>query len=195
MKVLGLCGSPTKPSKTLLAVQKAIDYAIATDPSVSAEVINIRDYDVVFCNGKDPATYEGDTQQIIQKIAASDALIIGTPMYRGSYTGILKNIFDILPNDALIGKPVGIIATGGSDHHFLAIEHELKPLLGFFMAYALPGAVYANNSHYTESALVDQGILDRIRKLVEDVLKFASHMPKQLIGAPGPEIVRSALQG
>lgn len=123
----------------------------------------------------------------------ADALIIGTPMYRGSYTGILKNLFDILPNDCLIGKPVGIVATGASDHHFLAIEHELKPLLGFFLAHPLPGAIYANNLHYSESNLVDQGILDRLRKLGKDIVEFAKHVPKDLVGAAGPTIVRRSL--
>ena len=193
MKVLGLCGSPATPSKTLIAVKKAVDYALVADPSISAEVINIRDYDVKFCNGQDSSSYEGDTQAIIQKIVEADALIIGTPMYRGSYTGILKNIFDIIPNDALVGKPIGLIATGGSDHHFLAIEHELKPLLGFFLAYPLPGAVYANNSHYSDLSLVDTGILDRLQKLAQDVLKFSNHMPKDLVGAPGPVIARKSL--
>lgn len=193
MKILGLCGSPTAPSKTLIAVQKAIDYAVEFDPSISAEVINIRDYDVQFCNAQESHKYEGDTQKIIGKIVEADALIIGTPMYRGSYTGILKNIFDIIPNDALIGKPIGLIATGGSDHHFLAIEHELKPLLGFFLAYPLPGAVYANNTHYSDSSLIDAGILERLQKLAQDVVNFSKLIPKELVGAAGPVITRKSL--
>ena len=132
MKLLGVSGSPSVASKTLTAVALAVEHARASYPDVSAEVLNLRDHDVQFSDGRDPATYEGDTRTVIDTVLAADALVVGTPMYRGGYTGRLKNLFDVLPNDALEGKPVGLVATGGTDHHFLAIEHELKPVVGFF---------------------------------------------------------------
>jgi FMN reductase len=167
-----------------------VEFARESDPDVSAEVINIRDHDVQFCDGRDPDLYEGDTRTIIDKVKAADALIIGTPMYRGSYTGVLKNLFDVIPNDALMGKPVGLIATGGTDHHFLAIEHELKPVIGFFAGYPIPGAVYANNQHYSNGHLVDEDVLDRLRQLADAVVGFAQKVPQELRGARQPEIPR-----
>lgn len=172
MKLLGVSGSPTG-GKTLLAIERAIEHAAETYPSIGTEVINVRDHDVQFCDGRDPADYEGDTRWLIDRIVEADALIFGTPMYRASYTGMLKNVFDLIPNDALEGKPIGLIATGGSDHHFLAIEHELKPLIGFFQAHALPGAVYAKNEHYADGALVDEGIIRDLEKPAEAVVEFS----------------------
>jgi MsuE subfamily FMN reductase len=191
IELLGISGSPTQGSHTLEAVERAVEYARASQPDLSAEVINVRDHDVQFCDGRDPALYEGDTRMIIDKVQAADALMIGTPMYRASYTGVLKNLFDIIPDDALLGKPVGLIATGGTDHHFLAIEHELKPVIGFFSGYPIPGAVYANNDHYSQDGeLVDQGVLDRLRLLAEAVVGFAQRVPPELRGAPEPDIAR-----
>jgi FMN reductase len=191
IELLGISGSPTQGSHTLEAVERAVEYARASQPDLSAEVINVRDHDVQFCDGRDPALYEGDTRMIIDKVQAADALMIGTPMYRASYTGVLKNLFDIIPDDALMGKPVGLIATGGTDHHFLAIEHELKPVIGFFSGYPIPGAVYANNDHYSQDGeLVDQGVLDRLRQLAEAVVGFAQRVPPELRGAPEPDIAR-----
>ena len=152
MKLVGVSGSPSTPSKTLLLVEAVVAQAGDAD----ASVINLRDRDVVLCDGRDPSGYDGDTRAVIDEVVAADALVVGTPMYRGGYTGRLKNLFDLLPNDALEGKPVGIVATGGSDHHFLAIEHELKPLVGFFRAYAVPGAVYAHDGHFAGGELVDE---------------------------------------
>ena len=193
MQLLGISGSPTAASKTLIAVRRAVDHAQATWPEISAGVVNIRDHDVQFCDGRDPSHYAGDTRWIIDRVVEADALIIGTPMYRGSYTGLLKNLFDVIPNDALHGKAVGLIATGGTDHHYLAIEHELKPVIGFFSGHAIPGGVYANNEHYANGDLVDEGVLDRLAALAEAVVRFAQQIPRGLVGAAKPSIPRRSL--
>lgn len=194
MKLLGVSGSPSTPSKTLLAVEAVVGHARWAYPCIDAGVINLRDRDVVLSDGRDPADYVGDTRAVIDEVVAADALVVGTPMYRGGYTGRLKNVFDVLPNDALQGKPVGLVATGGSDHHFLAIEHELKPLVGFFRAYAVPGAVYAHDGHFSGGELVDDGIVARVRQLAETLVEFATRMPRTLYGADGPEIPRRFLR-
>jgi len=106
---------------------------------------------------------------------------------------MLKNVFDLIPNDALQGKPVGLIATGGSDHHFLAIEHELKPVIGFFQGVALPGAVYAKDEHYSDGSLVDEGVLDGLQWLAIAVVEFSNRMPLHLRDASGPAIPRKSL--
>lgn len=194
MKVLGISGSPSTPSKTLLAVEAVIAHARSARPGTDASVINLRDRDVILSDGRDPAHYEGDTRAVIDEVVAADALVVGTPMYRGGYTGRLKNLFDVLPNDALEGKPVGLVATGGTDHHFLAIEHELKPLVGFFRAYAVPGAVYAHNGHFAGGELADEGVRRRIGQLADTLVEFAERMPRTLYGADGPEIPRRSLR-
>ena len=193
MKLLGLSGSPARnaASRTLNAVKQAVEYAHQQDASIQMDTINIRDLDIVLCDGRDPALYEGDTKTLIDKIVAADALILGTPVYRGSYTGILKNVFDVIPNDALVGKPVGIVVTGSTLHHYLAIEHEIKPLLGFFHAHALPGGVYLTPEHYNDNVLVDEGALERLNQLSTAIVQFITHMPNDknlLSGASGPEI-------
>jgi len=165
MKLLGLSGSPAKnaASRTLSAVKQVVEFAQSHDTAINVETINVRDLDIELCDGRDPALYEGDTKELIDKIVTADALVLGTPVYRGSYTGILKNVFDVIPNDALVGKPVGIVVTGSTQHHYLSIEHEIKPLLGFFHAHALPGGVYLTPEHYKDSVLVDEGALERLR--------------------------------
>lgn len=192
MYLLGLAGGLKAQSKTLLAVKRAVEFAQAADGAIEAEVVNIRDLDMQFCDGRE-GPYDGDTGELVDKIVRADALLIGTPMYRGSYTGVLKNVLDVIPNDAIVGKPVGWIATGGTDHHYLAIEHELKPVLGGFRAYAIPGAVYANNDHYSDVALTDEGIIDRLDELARAVIDFAERVPRELVGARPPHIPRRAL--
>lgn len=193
MNLLGLSGSPARnaASRTLNAVKQTVGYAHEQDNAIATETINVRDLDIVLCDGRDPAMYEDDTKILIDKIVAADALILGTPVYRGSYTGILKNVFDVLPNNALVGKPVGIVVTGSTNHHYLTIEHQVKPLLGFFHAHALPGGVYLTREHYNDRVLVDEGALERLQQLATAVVQFVKHVPNDrdlLAGASGPEI-------
>ena len=190
MKLIGISGSPSSRSKTLAAVETAVRHAAERHPAVEAEVLSLVDYGLVFCDGRDPSLYEGDTRRVIDKVVEADALVVGTPIYRATYTGILKNLFDLLPNDALLGKPVGLVATAGSDHHYLAIEHELKPLVGFFQAHALPGAVYAKNEHFDGGELVDRGVIRELEKLAEAVVAFCERQRGPLVGASAPTIER-----
>jgi len=193
MNLLGLSGSPARnaASRTLNAVKQAVEHAKQIEPAIRSETINVRDLDIELCDGRDPALYEGDTKTLIDKVVDSDALILGTPVYRGSYTGILKNVFDVIPNDALVGKPVGIVVTGSTQHHYLSIEHEIKPMLGFFHAHALPGGVYLTPEHFNDRVLIDEGALERLNQLSTAIVQFAKHIPNDrnaLTGASGPEI-------
>ena len=195
MNLLGVSGGLSR--KTLIAVEKALEFAKRHDSSIDIEAVSISDLNVQFCDARDPAKYEGDSKLIIDKIVNADAVVFGTPMYRGTYTGLLKNVFDLIPNDALLGKPVGLIATGGSDHHYLALEHELKPLLGFFYVHVVPGHVYANNSHYSDNDLVDEDILEKLNLLGQAIVNFARLMPddkESIIGPMGPSIQRKPIK-
>ncbi len=139
MKLLGISGSLTAGSRTNEVVRLVLDQAAAAEPEVEPELLDPRAYNIAFCDGRNPADYTGDTRTVIDMVAAADAYVVGSPSYRGSYTGALKNLFDLLPNDAPQGKVAGIVLTAGSDHHFLAIEHQLRPLLSFFHMHTVPG--------------------------------------------------------
>lgn len=171
MKLLGINGSLTPASRTHEVVRLVLDQA-AADPDVEPELLDLRDYDIVFCDGRDPSAYTGDTRSVIDTIAAADAYVVGSPSYRGSYTGALKNLFDLVPNEAPQGKVAGIVLTAGSDHHFLAIEHQLRPLLSFFQLQTVPGAVYAQNAHFTDGVLTDPAVRDNCQRLGEEIVRL-----------------------
>jgi NAD(P)H-dependent FMN reductase len=193
MKLLGISASLSPRSKTLLAVKKAVDFSINYSPNIEAELLNLKDYDIQFCDGRDPENYTGDTKAVINKILEADAFIIGTPIYRGSLSGALKNVFDVIPNHALRGKVIGFIATGGTYHHFLAIEHQLHPIAGYFSAYVVPGGVYVNNDHYSDSDLVSSEILGRIEQLGKSINDMHVKLGGSDLGVEKPMIPRLGL--
>jgi FMN reductase len=59
----------------------------------------------------------------------ADGIVIGTPVYKAAYSGLLKSLLDLLPQYALAGKTVLPLATGGSTAHVLAIDYALRPVL------------------------------------------------------------------
>jgi FMN reductase len=97
-------------------------------------------------------------------------LVIGTPVYRASYTGALKHLFDLVHHEAFLGKPVILTATGGSHLHGLVTEHQLRPLFGFLNALTLPTKVYAVETDFLDYRVSSQKILDRADRAVGEAL-------------------------
>jgi FMN reductase len=87
---------------------------------------------------------------VVAAIAGADAVVLATPVYRGSLTGALKNLLDHAPIPALRGTPVGIVAMGGSDHHYLGVERHLRDVLSFFGAHPLPTAAYLSSRDFAD---------------------------------------------
>ena len=79
-------------------------------------------------------------------VAAADAIVIATPVYQASYTGILKAFLDLLPQDGLVGKLVLPVATGGSQSHVMALDYALRPVLAALSAGHVLASIYATST-------------------------------------------------
>lgn len=75
-------------------------------------------------------------------VEEADVIIILTPIYKASYTGVLKAYLDLLPQKAFVGKKIIPIAVGGSIAHLLALEYALKPVLSILGATEILNSVY-----------------------------------------------------
>jgi FAD reductase [NAD(P)H] len=170
MKLLGISGTITG-SKTEIVVQKVLEEARKHDSDIEIEFLNLKDYNVQFCDGRDPSTYTGDTKALIDKVSSADFYIIGTPIFQGSMTGALKNLFDLVPVSALRNKVMGFVATGGTFQHYLVIENQLKPIAGYFRAYVPPSYVYVHDSHFNDKKeIIDEDVLFRIENLAKETI-------------------------
>lgn len=105
--------------------------------------------------------------QIADKLQEAKGVIVGSPVYKASYSGVLKALFDILPQDVLEDKIVLPVMTGGSPAHLLAIDYALKPLIGTVKGQSLKGLYFLDNQHidkYQENPIIDEEILKRTKK-------------------------------
>ena len=110
----------------------------------------------------------------------ADLLVAASPVYKGSYTGLFKHLLDLLEPGCLAGKPVLLAATGGGDRHALVIEHQLRPLFGFFEAATLGTGIYAAERDFTDGAPRSEALFERLERAIE---QFAPHTTA---GVPAP---------
>jgi FMN reductase len=107
-----------------------------------------------------------EVEDALQAIETADVLVVASPVYRASFTGLFKHLFDFVDQYALVDTPILLAATGGSERHALIIEHQFRPLFGFFQALTLPVGVYAHDSDFTDYKLTSGFLKDRITKAV-----------------------------
>ncbi|WP_353648087.1 CE1759 family FMN reductase [Nakamurella sp. A5-74] len=103
----------------------------------------------------------------IEAVAAADALIVVTPVFAASYSGLFKMFFDVLEPGALRGTPVLLAATAGTARHSLVLEHAVRPLLSYLGALTVPTAVFAATEDWGAAGV---GALDeRIARAATDL--------------------------
>lgn len=106
-----------------------------------------------------------------ESVAVADAVVIGTPVYKAAYSGILKAFLDLLPQDGLAGKLVLPLATGGSQSHMLALDYALRPVLASLSAKHILPSIYAVEAQINWSAenrlVLDPAIAQRVTEGVE----------------------------
>ncbi|NGM84451.1 NADPH-dependent FMN reductase [Paenibacillus sp. 7124] len=95
-------------------------------------------------------------------VAEADALVIVSPVYKASYTGVLKTFLDLIPQKGLAGKIVLPLFMGGSLAHLLTIDYALKPVLSVLGARHILGGVYAVDSQVVRN---DQGVVEIAEEL------------------------------
>jgi FMN reductase len=123
--------------------QKSLDLARAAGTPATASLIDVGPLAVDAARAA-VAGFPGEQMRdAIDKLAAADAVIAATPVYKAGISGLFKTFVDILDNDLIVAKPVLLAATGGSARHALVIDDQMRPLFAYLRAFTLPTSVYA----------------------------------------------------
>jgi NAD(P)H-dependent FMN reductase len=136
-----ILGSAAPSVRTKGAVDYLCDRARAARPGLETDIVDLAVTVLPLCDGRKWQEVDG-VARAVERVMAASAVLMATPIYRGHYTGALKNLVDWLPPEALENKRVGLIASGATAHHYLVIDTNLKPLLAWFNAVPVPGSVY-----------------------------------------------------
>ncbi|MGW3321950.1 NADPH-dependent FMN reductase [Streptomyces virginiae] len=132
---------------------------------------------------------EPEIRRALEAVAEADGLVIATPVYKASYTGLLKAFLDLLPQDGLDGKTVLPLATGGSLAHVLTIDYALRPVL------AALGARHVTAGRFVLDSSVERGSgPDRLRPEAElDLYQAVDEFAAALRSAPPAAVTAAAL--
>ena len=181
--VIGIVGSLSRPSRTRALVELAVSRACARF-AAEGETFDLTDLGPSLGASPRLSDLAPKAREMVDLMVAADALVVGSPVYKGSYTGLFKHLFDLLDPAALAGKPVLLTATGGGDRHALVIEHHLRPLFGFFEAATLPTGVYAADRDFANGELVSDLTLDRLDRAVAQLDRYLDRRPADARSRP-----------
>ncbi|UUX34751.1 NADPH-dependent FMN reductase [Fundicoccus culcitae] len=177
MKVVGISAS-NMGTKTRIAMDYTMQVINEKYPDAITTLIDLAEVDVVFSDGRNYMDYEDDTKMVTETLMAADAIIIGTPIFQASIPATLKNIFDLLPENAFRDKVVSIIVTAGSSKHFLIADHQLKPILAYMKAQIVQTYVFIEDMDFYRKKIINDDVLFRIDRLVEDTMLMAEVQQK-----------------
>lgn len=173
LRIVGLSGGLSSPSRTLALVEHALA-RIATEAgtaglSTTTQLIDIAALEGIGALRTRPAP--DDVEAAFQAVEGADFLVVGSPVYKGSYSGLFKHFVDFLDYRGLIGLPVALLATGGSERHALVIEHQLRPLFAFFQAQPLGTGAFFTERDFTDGRVTPGGAEQRFERLVEEAVQ------------------------
>lgn len=184
MQVTVVYGAPTPPGR----LATAVDHVALQIAQGSAEVAVCR----VDLHREPLAPMRTDwgeeldprNVRAVETIDASDAVVFGSPVYRASIPGVLKNLIDHLSVDSLRGKPVALVVVGARPHHYLGVDRHMRDILSWFGALSLPTSVYLTHDDFDDGRLRPEAaaVLD---DLAGSLLTFAKHVDNVDLG-PAP---------
>lgn len=180
--IIAIAGSPSHPSRT----SGVLEYAktVLESEGLNLDLLVVRNLppeDLLFAKFDSPAI-----KQAQAKVEQADGVIIATPVYKASYTGVLKAFLDLLSPGALSKKVILPIATGGTIAHLLAIDYALKPLIATLGGRYILGGVYlldtqiqVGNGNVQLEAEIEQRLKASLYEFIEGIQQVSSHQVAQ----------------
>jgi FMN reductase len=140
------------PSSTRMLADRLAAAAVAElgerGIAAAVEAFELRDYAHDITNNLLAGFAPPALEEMLAKVAGADALIVVTPIFSTSYSGLFKSFIDILDRESLTGKPVLIGANAGTARHSLAIDYAIRPLFAYLHAEPISTGVFAASSDW-----------------------------------------------
>ena len=167
--VIGISGSPNAPSRSRALLALALT-ALDQQGAGASRLIDLSQLPADALLGRRPDAAVADA---VQDVLDAAILVVSTPIYRATYSGLLKVFFDLLPQDALARKVAIPIATGGGPAHLLAVDHGLRPLLASVGALVVATGVYGTDAQF-RAGVPEPALVERIERAAIEAASLAS---------------------
>jgi FMN reductase len=176
VKIVGIGGSLRPNSSSYKALAVAIQRVQALGTEV--QTLDLRQMELPFCNGSDDYPGYPDVIKLRTVVQEADALILSTPEYHGSVSGVLKNALDLMSFDQLSNKVTGLISVLGGQSNSNALN-DLRVIMRWVHGWVIPEQVAIGQcwkAFSEDGKLLDENISQRFDQfavsLVENTRKL-----------------------
>ncbi|MFE7597356.1 FMN reductase [Streptomyces sp. NPDC057494] len=182
MKLTVVSAGLSTPSSTRLLADRlaesARDELTGRGRTPSTDVVELRELAGDIANHLVTGFPPPRLSAAIDAVTAADGLIVVTPVFAASYSGLFKSFFDVIDPDALTGKPVLTAATGGTARHSLVLEHAVRPLFAYLRAVVVPTAVFAASEDWGSGGdEYTDGLPGRVRRAGAELAALMAARP------------------
>lgn len=171
VRIVGIAGSLRADSYSQKALQLAAQKVERLGATV--EILDLRKLTLPFCDGGDDYTGYPDVARLQTAFLQADGLILVTPEYHGSVSGVLKNALDLLGFDELSGKVAGVISVLGGQSNSNALN-DLRTILRWTHTWVIPEQVaigQAWKSFGKDGELADEALIKRLEQFAQSLVQ------------------------
>ncbi len=179
MKIVGLGGSLRPHSFTYQILQLALKKVQAHH--VSTELLDLRKLQLPFCNGECSYPNYPDVEFFRHTMKSAAGILLATPEYHGSLSGVLKNALDLLDEEQMVGKVVGLIAVTGGTHSMNALN-TMRLICRHLHCWVLPDQMiipYAIESFDSQGELKDRIVEEKLDQMIAHLIKSARQLVQE----------------
>lgn len=177
------------PSSTKLLADQigdAVEARLGESSEVTIQHVEVREHAHAIADALLTGFPTGDLKAALSAVAEADALVLVSPTFQASFSGLFKSFIDLVDADDVRGTPVLLAATGGSERHSLVIDHALRPLAAYLGLVTVPTGVYAATSDFGAGT---EALAGRIDRAVRELVRL---MPESPEGTGRVSVVESA---
>jgi FMN reductase len=161
--LIAINGSPSPSSRTAALANAAVEL------NGAGTVIQLGELDASALLARRTTD---DVNAALDAVRAADALVVVSPVYRRTYSGLLKAFFDLFEPAALTGMPAALAVTAGHGGESLCIDHGLRPLIASLEGWTVPTAVYATHADFTDGKPV-RAVCEQLKQSLAEVASVA----------------------
>ena len=172
--VVGIAGSLRDGSYTRLGVARALESA--ERQGATTTMLDLREFDLPVFDADNRDV--GDSERLCAELRRADSILLGTPMYHGSYSAPLKNALDYAGFDEFEDTTVGLLAVSGGGFPTSALDH-LRAVCRSLNAWVLPhqAAIPSARTKFEDGELIDESLAKRVDVLGKRAVEYANIEP------------------
>ena len=173
IKVVGICGSIRKNSYTYKVVELALRGA--AEMGVATQLIDLNQYELGFCTADDK-DYPADVFRLRKDVGEAQGIILGTPEYHGSFSGVLKNALDLMSFDEFSQKVIGLVSVSAGAMGAMNALTSLRTVGRTLHAWVVPQQVAIPNVYKVfgpDGEISDPKLKTRVLEVGQQVARYS----------------------